>query len=166
MIIITTKQGNYKVPTVFLRLKRLSYEGKNNCFVFLTCCNFYENVVQRLFSIRFIYFWCRNAIDFKLRNLKKVSSEKFKCKIKLNFLKPNICAVLHILTKHRNILFIRRFNFYENVGQRLFSIRFIYLLTYLWIRNTPDLKLRNQIKVSSEKVQVQNLNLNQTFSRF
>ena len=53
-LLYNTKQGNYKVPpTVFLRLKRLSYEGKNNCFVFLTCCNFYENVVQRLFSIRF-----------------------------------------------------------------------------------------------------------------
>ena len=73
----------------------------------------------------------------------------FKCKIRLNFLKPNICAVLHILNKHRNILFIWRCNFYENVGQRLFSIRFI----HLWSRNTPDLKLRNQNKVSSEKVQ-------------
>jgi hypothetical protein len=29
VIIITTKQGNYKVPTVFLRLKRLSYEGNS-----------------------------------------------------------------------------------------------------------------------------------------
>ena len=126
----TTKQGNYKVPpTVFLRLKwLLSYEGKNNCF-FLTCCNFYENVVQRLFSILFMYFWCRNAIDFKLRNLKKVSSEEFRSRIRLNFLKPNIFVVLNILNKHRNILFIRRCNSYENVAQRLFSIRFLYFLS-------------------------------------
>ena len=87
--------------------------------------------------------------------------KKFKCKIRLNFLKPNICSVLNILNKHRNILFIQRCNFYENVGQKLFSIRYS-----IRIRNTPDLKLRNQNKVSSEKVQIQNLNLNQTFSGY
>ena len=42
-------------------------------------------------------FGVEMLIDFKLRNLKKVSSEEFKCKIKLNFLKPNICVVLNIL---------------------------------------------------------------------
>ena len=34
LLLYNIKQGNYKVPTVFLRLKRLSYEGKNNCYFF------------------------------------------------------------------------------------------------------------------------------------